>query len=120
MSFMNVLLPAPFGPSRPVMPGGTLTDDVVQADDLAVPLRDVVGREDGGVAHGTTSTPRTRRSSTEIDTTTRPSEHEHAHDHRRLVARRLPEDHVGDLRRGCAVIETQATRVDPVMTGSTP
>src|SRR5215207_7694384 len=25
MSFMNVDLPAPFGPSRPVMPGGTLT-----------------------------------------------------------------------------------------------
>ncbi len=25
ISFMNVLLPAPFGPSRPVMPGGTLT-----------------------------------------------------------------------------------------------
>ena len=25
MSFMNVDLPAPFGPSRPVMPGGTST-----------------------------------------------------------------------------------------------
>ena len=25
MSFMNVDLPAPFGPSRPVTPGGTLT-----------------------------------------------------------------------------------------------
>jgi hypothetical protein len=25
MSFMKVLLPAPFGPSSPVMPGGTLT-----------------------------------------------------------------------------------------------
>src|SRR4051812_37306921 len=25
ISFMNVLLPAPFGPSRPVTPGGTLT-----------------------------------------------------------------------------------------------
>ena len=25
MSFMNVDLPAPFGPSRPVMPGGTVS-----------------------------------------------------------------------------------------------
>ncbi len=25
MSFMNVLFPAPFGPSSPVIPGGTLT-----------------------------------------------------------------------------------------------
>ena len=25
MSFMNVLLPAPFGPSSPVIPGGTVT-----------------------------------------------------------------------------------------------
>ena len=25
MSFMNVDLPAPFGPSRPVIPGGTFT-----------------------------------------------------------------------------------------------
>src|SRR5262249_30484194 len=51
--------------------------DVVEADDLAVPLRHVVGRDDGGgsaggVAHVTTSTPRTLRSSTEIDTTTSP------------------------------------------------
>ena len=26
MSFMNVLLPAPLGPSSPVIPDGTLTD----------------------------------------------------------------------------------------------
>ena len=47
ISFMNVDLPAPFGPSSPVMPGGTATRDVVQADDLPVPLRDVLGRDDG-------------------------------------------------------------------------
>ena len=45
---------------------------VVEADDLPVPLRDVVRRDDGR-AHVTTSTPRTRRSSTEIDTTTSPT-----------------------------------------------
>ena len=44
--------------------------DVVQADDLAVPLRDVLGGDDR--RHVTTSTPRTRRSSTEMETTTRP------------------------------------------------
>ena len=68
---MNVDLPAPFGPSRPVMPAGTLDADVVQADDLPVPLRHVLGGDDG-LAHVTTSTPRTRRSSTEIDNATRP------------------------------------------------
>ena len=71
ISFMNVDLPAPFGPSRPVMPGRHFDADVVQADDLPVPLRDVVGR-DNWWHHVTTSTPRTRRSSTEIDSTMRP------------------------------------------------
>src|SRR5262249_29453346 len=46
--------------------------DVVQPHHLAVPLRDVLGRQHRG-AHVTPSTPRTRRSSTEIDTTTRPT-----------------------------------------------
>ena len=49
--------------------------DVVQADDLAVPLRDVLGGDDRR-AHVTTSTPRTRRSSTEIDTTIKPDDDE--------------------------------------------
>ncbi len=60
ISFMNVDLPAPFGPSSPVMPGGTVSGHVVQADDLAVPLRQVVGGR--RLLMRTTSTPRTRRS----------------------------------------------------------
>ena len=46
ISFMNVDLPAPLGPSRPVMPGGHGQRDVVQADDLAVPLRQMSGGHD--------------------------------------------------------------------------
>ena len=52
-------------------PGRHFDADVVQADDLPVPLRDVVGR-DNWWHQVTTSTPRTRRSSTEIDSTMRP------------------------------------------------
>ena len=59
MSFRNVLLPAPFGPSRPVMPERHADRHIVQADDLAVPLGEVVG-DDDGLAHETISTPRTR------------------------------------------------------------
>ena len=71
ISFMNVDLPAPFGPEQAGDPGRHLDADVVQADDLPVPLGDVVGR-DNRWHQVTTSTPRTRRSSTEIDSTIRP------------------------------------------------
>ena len=37
-----VVLPAPFGPRRPVMPGAERERDVVDRDDVAVPARDVV------------------------------------------------------------------------------
>ena len=46
ISFMNVDLPAPFGPSRPVMPGGTMTVTSLRPDDLAVPLRQMFSRDD--------------------------------------------------------------------------
>src|SRR4030095_12327389 len=59
--------------------------DVVQTDHLSIPLRQMIRGHDGhglpgrpravqgGPAHHTTSTPRTRRSRTEIETATRPS-----------------------------------------------
>ena len=64
---MSVDLPAPFGPSSPVTAGRDAHGHVVQADHLAVPLRQVVGLDDGVArvpelhGHDTTSTPRTRR-----------------------------------------------------------
>ena len=98
ISFMKVDLPAPFGPSSPVMPGGTLDGDVVQADDLPVPLRDVLGGDDRR-AHVTTSTPRTRRSSTEIDSAISPRITMSETCQGVRVARREPEDDVDDLRQ---------------------
>ncbi len=51
--------------------------DVVEADDLAVPLRHMLGGDDrsggAGRAHVTTSTPRTRRSRIEIEIATSPT-----------------------------------------------
>ena len=47
----SVVLPAPFGPSRPVTPGAERERDVVDRDDVAVPARDVV-ELDGGDAAG--------------------------------------------------------------------
>ena len=79
------------GPEQPGDAGRHVHRDVVQADDLAVPLRQVVGGEDRR-AHATISTPRTRRSRTEIDTASRPSSTRTDTIDRRLVARRLPED----------------------------
>ncbi len=96
MSFMNVLLPAPFGPSRPVMPGGTLT--VTSFRPMTWPYHfERCSAVRIGALTTTTSTPRTRRSSTEIETHDQPDQHEHRDDHRRVVARRLPEHHVGDV-----------------------
>ena len=57
--------------------GRDVDADVVEADDLPVPLGDVLGGHDrrahAGRAHVTTSTPRTRRSRIEIDTTISPT-----------------------------------------------
>ena len=73
ISFMNVDLPAPFGPSRPVMPGGIAHGHVVEAADLSVPLGHALGVHERGPDrqpfarlrrnwhHVTISTPRTRR-----------------------------------------------------------
>ncbi len=87
ISFMNVDLPAPLGPSRPVMPGGTFT--VTSFRPITCPYHfdtcsalTTAGRPAspppphdrcGHAAHATTSTPRTRRSRIESDTTTSPS-----------------------------------------------
>src|SRR4029077_1918120 len=46
---------------------------VVQADHLAVPLRQMVGGDDAGCRHATTSMPRTRRSRMKPDTAIRPT-----------------------------------------------
>src|SRR5687768_9878567 len=68
------------GAIRPQQPGDARRHrdgDVVEPDDLPVPLGHMVGRDDGhGVhrdAHVTISTPRTRRSRTEIDSAMSPS-----------------------------------------------
>ena len=69
ISFRNVDLPAPFGPSSPVMPGGTATVTSFRPETWPYHLErcSVVTMRR---AHATTSTPRTRRSSTESDTAT--------------------------------------------------
>ena len=73
---MKVDLPAPFGPSRPVMPGGTLT--VTSFRPITWPYHFETERDCGPVDDRrrgdqvTTSTPRTRRSSTENDSAMRP------------------------------------------------
>ena len=77
MSFMNVDLPAPFGPSRPVTPGGTFT--LTSLRPMTCPYHFetcsavTIGALTHGHAHVTTSTPRTRRSRIEIDTTMSPT-----------------------------------------------
>ena len=45
-SCRSVLLPAPLGPSRPVTPGRDAERQLVQADDVAVPLRDAAELDD--------------------------------------------------------------------------
>src|SRR5262249_56302158 len=60
------------GEVRPGRAGDPCRDrnrHIVQTDDLAVPLREVIRDDD----HATTSTPRTRRSRMSADTTTRPT-----------------------------------------------
>ena len=56
---MNVDLPAPFGPSNPVMPGGTVTVTSLSPDTWPYHF-DRCSR--GNDSHATTSTARTRRS----------------------------------------------------------
>ena len=77
MSFMKVDLPAPFGPSRPVTPGGTLTLTSLRPMTWPYHLDTwsavTIGVLVPGRAHVTTSTPRTRRSRIEIDTTISPT-----------------------------------------------
>ena len=97
---MNVDLPAPFGPSRPVMPGGTRHDHVVQADDLAVPLRQMIGDDDG---RPLTRPPRRRARGARApsaDSRDQADDHQQRHRPRRVVARLQPEDDVAHLRRG--------------------
>ena len=67
-------LPRAVRPEEAGNAGRHVHADVVEADDLPVPLGYVIGRDDGVSRHGhvTTSTPRTRRSSTEIERAMRP------------------------------------------------
>ena len=65
------------GAEQPGDAGGHGQRDVVQADDLAVPLRQMRCRDDrrAGLAHAITSTPRTRRSRMRPDAATSSDQH---------------------------------------------
>ena len=128
ISFMNVDLPAPFGPSSPVMPGGTRQRHVVQADHLAVPLGQVLGGDD--VASRDHLDAADAAFEHEPEAATSSDDHQQRHGPRRVVARRQPEDHVADLReiggerrsRRCRIrlSRTSARRTAPAERRSAP
>ena len=68
---MKVDLPAPLGPSSPVMPGGTET--LTSFRPMTWPYHfETCSAVTIGASYVTTSTPRTRRSRIEIEMTTSP------------------------------------------------
>ena len=104
MSFMNVDLPAPFGPSRPVIPGGI--DTVTSLSPLTCPyhFERCSAWTMGADAAGSVSSP----SAHHLDRAHAPLEHErraaderhhheHGHPDGQLEARRQAEDGVAQL-----------------------
>ena len=89
---MNVDLPAPFGPRSPVMPGGTVDRDVVQADDLAVPLRHVVGGDRQERSHDHLDAAHAPLEDERRSSAISASDHQQRHRPRRVVVSGQPEN----------------------------